>query len=141
MADPLRVMSRRRFSLWQKVTALAPLLLLAVYLPGQVMLRCRIDGTLRPACCCPDEDQAESRGPVARAQDCCDRVVGDSERPAVDAPRAAERDVARALAVAAVPVAVALPAPPSTRPDRARQWRSAPPGGPPAVLLKHAFLI
>src|SRR6478672_7252939 len=42
MADSLGQVTSRRHSLWQRVAALAPALLLLVYLPAQAMLRCRI---------------------------------------------------------------------------------------------------
>jgi hypothetical protein len=133
----------RRFALWQKVVALAPLLLVAVYLPGEMMLRCRIDGLLRPACCCPaQEAQApQDTGPTVEAQDCCDREITGSARPVVEAARRAEPGLLPAIALRpSVTTAVAdLPAgdrftPAAQRYGPARE-------GPPLVLLKHAFLI
>src|SRR5581483_3396473 len=78
-------MISRRFSVWQKLVALAPLLLLAVYLPGQMMLRCRIDGHVSPVCCCPPDEESQDTGPVVKAQDCCDRELTASQRPVVEA--------------------------------------------------------
>src|SRR5678815_5663504 len=69
---------------------------MAVYLPGEMMMRCRMDGMLRPACCCPHADQAEDTGPVVKAQDCCDRELSASERPVVEAARWADPDGAAA---------------------------------------------
>lgn len=145
MTQSLRRMTSRRFSAWRRVVALAPLLLLAVYLPGQMMLRCRIDGLLRPACCCPSESEAlQDRGPVIRAQDCCDRELTVNQRPVVAPARSivATVDFAGA-ASAAVPAPLAFLLPAET--DRShRKW---PAHGPPregptlALLLKHAFLI
>jgi hypothetical protein len=135
-------MTSRRFAAWQKVVALAPLLLLAVYLPGQMMLRCRIDGLLRPACCCPPDGEAQGAGTVIRAQGCCDRELTANQRPVV-AP--ARSSAAVALAWVA---SVAMPAPPVflglAETDRSRwrwQARRPPREGPTLVLLKHAFLI
>ena len=68
-------MISRRFSLGQKLAALAPLLLLVVALPSQMILKCRMDGSVRAACCCPDldgEDQGAPTPPTVKAQSCCD---------------------------------------------------------------------
>src|SRR5580693_7981653 len=104
-------MTSRRFSAWQKVVALAPLLLLAVYLPGQMMLRCRLDGLLRPACCCPEETAPSHQiGPVLKAQDCCARELSATDRPVVEAAQLSAIDSTWAVAAAlpAVPVSIAL---------------------------------
>ena len=141
MADPLRRLISRRFSMWQKAVALAPVLLLLVYLPGEMMLRCSMDGLLRPACCCPQKAEAETSGPVVKAADCCDPVVAQSARPAAEAVRPANRDLVQ-VATAAI-VAAPLPslASPIERLDRAWQRHGPAREGPPLVLLKHAFLI
>jgi hypothetical protein len=133
-------MVSRRFSVWQKMVALAPLLLLAVYLPGQMMLRCRIDGSLRPACCCPQAQDAPDVGPVLKAQDCCDREMSASERPVVEPAQARSVDVSWAVSVPvpAVPPVTILA---ESAPERAWQAHGPPGEGPPLVLLKHAFLI
>jgi hypothetical protein len=140
MADPVGRMTSRRFSVWQKAVALAPLLLLAVYLPGQMMLRCRMDGSLRPACCCPRQDARQEAGPVLEAQDCCDREMSANARPAVEPAQPPSVDVT--WAVSALPPAV-LSTTLSETARSERAWRAhGPPGeGPPLVLLKHAFLI
>jgi len=134
-------MMSRRFSAWQRVVALAPLLLLAVFGPAQSMLRCRVDGLLRSACCCPPTSEAPDSGPVVKAQDCCQREDGVNERPAVELSRSDALDVASAtsyaLVPAFVPVVMAEPAPC----DRAWQAHGPPREGPTLVLLKHAFLI
>jgi hypothetical protein len=133
--------SSRRFSIWQKVVALAPLLLVAVYLPGQMMLRCRIDGQLRPACCCSPEDEDQDYGPVVKAQDCCDQEMTGSERPVVEAANSVSLDMHWAT-VAALPVsASSLDLATSDR--RARTWEAQGPprDGPSLILLKHSFLI
>ncbi|HTB58504.1 MAG TPA: hypothetical protein VLC06_11545 [Polyangia bacterium] len=132
-------MISRRFSVWQKVVALAPLLLLAVYLPGQMMLRCRIDGHLRPVCCCPADEKTQETGPVVKAQDCCDRELTVNERPLVEPDQRAADLVLAPPSVAVLPVASLL-----AEPDRAAltwQAHGPPREGPPLVLLKHAFLI
>jgi len=131
----------RRFSWLQKAVALAPVLLLLVYLPGQTMLRCRIDGLLRPACCCPQADDAQSSEPVVNAQGCCDREVAQSQRPTAVPARAADRDLA--YGSTAVLVVAALPSvtPPTGSFRRAAERQGPARQGPPIVLLKHAFLI
>jgi hypothetical protein len=132
---------KRRFSAWQKTVALAPLLMLMAYLPGEAMLRCRIDGLLRSACCCPETKDVPTSQTTLKAADCCDREVAASERPAMDGPRAPEvRQIS--IATAAVGAAAAWPAiEPSVRVDRAAQRHGPAREGPPLVLLKHAFLI
>jgi hypothetical protein len=134
-------MISRRFALWQKVVALAPLLLLAVYLPGEMMLRCRIDGLLRPACCCPQGEATQDTGPTVEAQDCCDREITGSARPVVEAARRTEPGLLPAFALlpAATATLAALPArdrytPAAQRYGPARE-------GPPLLLVKQAFLI
>jgi len=141
MTDSLARMISWRFSVWRKVVALAPLLLLAVYLPGQSMLRCRIDGLLRAACCCPQKSDAPDTGPVVKAQDCCDREDTVNERPVVEATRNHGVDVVSATAYSLLPALIALlPTEPAVS-GRARQRHGPPREGPTIVLLKHAFLI
>jgi hypothetical protein len=140
MADAIGRMGPRRFSVWHKVVALAPLLLLAVYLPGQMMLRCRIDGHLRPACCCPQGEQTQDSGPVVKAQDCCDREVSVNQRPVVEPDqRAIDLEVAAASFLAVLPIAASVAEP--DRSDSTWYAQGPPRQGPPMVLLKHAFLI
>ena len=134
----------RRFSAWQKVVALAPLLLVAVYLPGETMMRCRFDGLLRPACCCPQaqDGEAHDAGPVVKAEDCCDRVMSTSEqRPVVEAARRADPGPIT-WAWVATPVASPVT---DTSPPRAPAWAAQRYGparsGPPIVLVKQSFLI
>jgi hypothetical protein len=130
----------RRFSGWHKVVALAPLLLLAVYLPGQMMLRCRLDGHLRPVCCCPQEEKTQETGPVVKAQDCCERELAANLRPVVEADQqAADLLVPPTAFLALLPIA--LPLAESDRSDLTRKAHGPPREGPPIVLLKHAFLI
>ena len=134
-------MISRRFTIWQQAAALAPALLLLVYLPAQVLMRCRMDGLLRSACCCPQTEE-KSSGPAFEAQDCCAReMVTDGQRPEADVARTSTRlapDVAVAFFIA--PAAPVL-APASDRFDRAAQRYGPAREGPPLVLLKHAFLI
>jgi len=131
----------RRFTVWQKLVALAPLLVVAVYLPGEMMLRCRIDGLLRPACCCPHADQAQDSGPVVKAQDCCDRELTTSERPVVEAARRADPGSMAAPSSAIVVASPVADGSPTRRFDGFAQRYGPPRGGPPIVLAKHAFLI
>ena len=131
----------RRFSAWQKLMALAPLLLVAVYLPGGVMMRCRIDGLLRPPSCCPLLGEPRAPGPALNAGDCCDPEVAQTQRPVSEAVRASddEQISIAAFAPSATPVAVAAP------PRGDAGWASGPHGpargAPPIILVKHAFLI
>ncbi len=141
MADSLTGAMSRRFSLWQKAVALAPVLLLLVYLPGESLLRCRIDGMLRSACCCPHKSEPQDSGPVVKAQDCCDREMTQSQRPVVDAARAAGRDLVATTAIAPVVLPVAVSFAPAFRFDWASQRYGPAREGPPIVLVKHAFLI
>jgi hypothetical protein len=139
MTDSPRAVISRRFSVWQKVVALAPLLLLAVYLPGQMMLRCRIDGHLRPACCCPPDEATQDTGPVVKAQDCCDRELTANLRPVVEADQQVADLLVAPVSFLALPISA-----PFAEPDRSNltwQAHGPPREGPPIVLLKHAFLI
>jgi hypothetical protein len=141
MADSPRHLISRRFSIWQKAAALAPVLLLLVYLPGETLLRCRIDGMLRRSCCCPHEAATEDAGPVVKAADCCDQEITQSTRVPAMAANPAPRDLVQVAAAAIV--APPLPAYASAieRADLAWQRHGLARKGPPLVLLKHAFLI
>ena len=120
------------------------MLLVLAYLPGEMMLRCRMDGMLRPTCCCPETTtpgETESRGPVIKAQDCCARELAETSRPDAEAARPANREIVQIAAVAlAAPIAPAI-LPPADHSDRAWQRYGPAREGPPLVLLKHAFLI
>ena len=141
MAESVGRLNSRRFSIWQKLVALAPLLFVAVYLPGEMMLRCRIDGRLRPMCCCSHDEQNQDTGPVAKAQDCCDQEMIGSDRPVVEAAASAGLDAhwvtAAVVPVSALPLGLGSP----DRPVRIWQAQGPPREGPPLVLIKHAFLI
>jgi len=131
----------RRFTRWQKLAALAPALLLLVSLPAQAMLRCRIDGLLRPTCCCPHQDESESATPAIKAQDCCQREVRESKPLPVAVARPENREITHLTAVALAAPSVPALAPPVDRSDWAWQRYGPAREGPPLVLLKHAFLI
>jgi hypothetical protein len=132
----------RRFTIWQKAVALAPVLLLLAYLPGEMQLRCSMDGLLRPTCCCPQKPEAETPGPVVKAADCCDPVVAQDARPAAaEAARPATRDLVPVATTAIVAPSLPSLASPIERLDRAWQRHGPAREGPPIVLLKHAFLI
>ena len=142
MTDSLGRLLSRRFSIRQKATALAPVLLLLVYLPAQALLRCRMDGTLRAACSCPQESERENASPAIQAQDCCDRVVTpSSSRPTAEAARPANRDIVQMTAAVFATSAHDALVPLCERPDGARARHGPAREGPPFVLLKHAFLI
>ena len=134
-------MISRRFTRWQKLAALAPALLLLVSLPAQAMLRCRIDGLLRPTCCCPHQEESESATPAIKAQDCCQREITETRPLPVAAARPENREITHLIAVAlAAPSVPALP-PSIDRPIWASQRYGPAREGPPLILLKHAFLI
>lgn len=134
-------MASRRHSLWQKVAALTPALLLLVYLPAQAMLRCRIDGLLRTACCCSHQGEEQPSAPAVKAQDCCDQEIADAQRPKADVARSSSPDLTPTVAVALLPPFVPVALPVGLRFDRAAQRHGPAREGPPLVLLKHAFLI
>jgi hypothetical protein len=134
-------MKSRRYALWQKVAALAPVALLLAYLPGQMMLRCRIDGTLREACCCPADQKNEAPGPTASAQDCCDRELTVNARAPFEAARSTEPEILPSDFAVTPFAPVALTAPPAVRIDRAWQSHGPPREGAGLVVLKQAFLI
>ena len=136
-------MIARRISILQKLTAMAPLLLLVVVLPGQLMLRCRIDGSLRPACCCPHGDEAGDANATAKPQDCCDPEVASIDRPPGEAARPPEGDLGAAPsdALAAAPAPVLAQAAPFGHLAGGAQRHGPAREGPRLALLKHSFLI
>jgi len=141
MADSFETVISRRYSWLQKAAALAPALLLLVYLPAQLMLRCRMDGLLREACCCSPSSEPESPGPVAKAQDCCDREVASLQRPNAAAASPTVRELAPVATVAVLPSAAPSSAGTLDRFYRAAQRHGPPREGPRIVLLKQSFLI
>jgi len=118
---------------------LAPIAVLLACLPGESYLRCRIDGSVRTTCCCAEGEAPVNPGPIARPQDCCDRETTVTARPVVEARTGAIEPLAAPPLLAQV--APAVLAPPALRWERARPSHGPPRGGPPVVLLKHAFLI
>ncbi len=138
-------MSSRQFSLWQKLVALAPLLLVAAYLPGEIMVRCHIDGSLRAGPCCDHVqepgDQPGDAGPAFRDANCCDRELTAKYRPVLEAVRAGGDELLSVAALAPCLGAGIVAAAPPPRPMRAAQASGPPRGGPDIVLGKHAFLI
>jgi hypothetical protein len=136
------VTTARRRSIWQRVAALAPLLLLVVSLPSQAWYRCRFTGVVRAACCCPvaKASRPAQAPPAVSPQDCCDRGVAKPQHPIAAAePPVKELGSLGVPVSAVVPVLLALPGIPRVAPPR--QSHGPPRGGPPLVLLKHAFLI
>ena len=128
-------MRLRRPGAWQRVVALAPLLLLLASLPSQVLMRCRMDGLLRDSCCCPRTSDATPAGPTVSGTSCCNSETTVSNVPVVRTT--ANPDVTPTL------VAVSLPSPGPEAELRVRSIRPAAPAreGPPLLLLKQAFLI
>src|SRR5262245_45040766 len=105
------------------------------------MLRCRMDGLLRPTCCCPHQDEGESSRPTIKAQDCCHREVTVSNRVTATPAPPTNRDLDRMTAVAFAAPAVPALAAATEHSDGAWQRYGPAREGPPLVLLKHAFLI
>ena len=136
-----------RLPLWQKVVALAPLLLLALSLPGESLLRCRMDGLLRSSCCCPSTDdivqvdQADGALPALKAQACCEREETLGTRPIAEPAREKVAPTAWTISVDAIEAPVALPLVAPSRPKRLWYSNGPPREGSQIVLLKHAFLI
>jgi hypothetical protein len=133
-------MMSRTIPAWQKLAACAPLLMLLVSLPAQVLLRCRIDGIARAACCCPKAEEAALPVTVVKAQDCCDREVTVNTRVETAAARSAAPDVVELALVLLASSASPLPQTTDSQPAVFRS-HGPPRGGPSVVLLKHAFLI
>jgi hypothetical protein len=130
-----------RLPAWQTIVALAPLLVVAVSLPGELMVRCHLDGLLRPAPCCAHENEPPDPGPAFEQRDCCDREITATNRPLFDTPRATgggHIPITAFTPAAASVAGVAMPA-------LGRHWTLQRQGpareGPPLVLVKHAFLI
>ena len=140
MTDSLRRLISRRFSIWQKVLALAPVLLLAVSLPGQVLLRCQMDGLLRSSCCCPPEQGTPSSIPLLKAQGCCDQELTVNEPPVAESGRSSVTDLL-AIAILAVDAPITLAAADAGRMPLVPRSHGPPRAGPSIVLLKHSFLI
>jgi hypothetical protein len=135
-----QVMSRR-FATWQKMVALAPLLLVAVCLPGRLMARCHVDGLLHPAPCCSHEEEPGDAGPAFEARDCCDREITLSQRPVFEAVRASDSERIAIAALAPWTSSTAVVASPAIQVSRALLRYGPARQGPPIVLAKHAFLI
>jgi hypothetical protein len=133
-------MVSRRFSAWQKVVAVAPLLLLALSLPAEALLRCQMDGLLRPSCCCPSQSEAPSSLPVVKTAGCCEREVMVATPIAGEGVRRSAADLFSATFVE-LPLPLAFATSEEDRVTAARSSQGPPRNGPSIVVLKHAFLI
>jgi hypothetical protein len=124
---------------WLKVVvvALAPLLV-AMSAPGQVFLRCQMDGILRHSCCPPDQATLTSM-PALQTQSCCDREVAD-ETAAAEPGRTAVTDFV-ATTVLSLSTPISLAAADVVRAPPVQDSHGPPRDGPSIVLLKRAFLI
>jgi hypothetical protein len=132
-------MNARRTTLWHRLLAVIPALLVLGSLPGQALLRCRMDGQLRSACCCPVADsESAPPSPAVSAGDCCRHEPAARERQAVTTPPPVDALPTPSVAV----LTFAPPADPS-RVSRARWLRHFHPPceGPPLLLQKQSFLI
>ena len=106
---------------------------MAVYLPGEMMLRCRIRpapaGVLLSA-----SEAPQDAGPGVKAQDCCDREITGSARPVVEAARRADPGSCRLASVATASRRHGAEAFPAPTPGRAQRYGPAR-GRPPTVLV------
>jgi hypothetical protein len=125
-----------------RALALAPFVLFVVSLPSQMLMRCRLDGQLRTACCCPASrtgEESKARGPVLSDPRCChgegsrhaSRAI--AVRPATDSNVPAGAVVIRSyVARAEHEGATWIPGSQRSRPPRE---------GPRIIVLKQSFLI
>jgi hypothetical protein len=137
----MRLLSRR-FTIRQKLTALAPVLLLVVAVPGQQLLRCSMDGILRTSCCCPAGKDIKDDGAMAviKTQGCCDRTAAAADHPPAETTRTIHDQFAwTSFEVLATPVAFSIDD--RGRDFSVRQSHGPPRDGPSVLLLKSAFLI
>ena len=142
MTDSLRRLTSRRFTAWQKLTALAPVLLLVVAAPGQELLRCQMDGILRTSCCCPAEKASASDSPAAvlKTQGCCDRTATAADHPPAETTRTTYDQFGwTSFQALAAPAALSFDPPDLAIP--VRQSHGPPRDGPSVLLLKSSFLI
>lgn len=143
MADALRCVFSGRFKIWQKLTALVPVLLLLVAAPGQELLRCSMDGLLRTSCCCPAAKETKDDGVTAvlKTQGCCDRAVVVGDHPPAESTSRTIHDTLDwvSFEVLASPLAFVLDD--RGRDRLVRHSNGPPPNGPSVLLLKSAFLI
>jgi hypothetical protein len=136
------VITPARSKMWRKVLALVPVLLVVASVPGQALLRCRMDGALRAACCCPAEQDA-SPAPAAPAMSgpgCCDRVIVSRDLSPIASPPAAGPALDLAVPVV-LPAYAALIAPDRVRAPRAVQRGGPARRGPDLLALKQTYLI
>jgi hypothetical protein len=129
-------MNLRRPRIWQRLVALAPLVLVLVSLPSQVLVRCRMDGRLREACCCPRDAGAAPAAPAVTSADCCAPETSVRQLPVARASAATE-----SAPVLAVTFLSALPDAAKRTPARRARPSAPAREGPPLRLLKQAFLI
>ena len=142
MTDSLRRLISQRFTAWQKLTALAPVLLLVVAVPGQELLRCQMDGILRTSCCCPADKETEDNSSTAvlKTQGCCDRTATAADHPPAETTGTAHDQFgSTSFQALATPVALLLDHRQNAIP--VRQSQGPPRDGPSVLLLKSAFLI
>jgi hypothetical protein len=134
------MMKVRQPGAWRRILALAPVLLLVVSLPSQVLLRCRMDGQLRAECCCPGEQKSAAAPAHAMiaSRCCCDREVSSRDLPTVRTAPAA--DWVPTVTVVLVPFPVLREGEPGSASRVVRQSYPAR-EGPQILLLKQAFLI
>jgi hypothetical protein len=123
------------------MVALAPLLLVTLYLPGEIMVRCHEDGLLRPAPCCAHDEAGGDSGPAFEQRNCCDRELTATHRPVSEATRASDDQQICVTFLTALPGAGAVPIGPPDGARAAARRHGPSRGGPSIVLVKHAFLI
>jgi hypothetical protein len=146
------MMTLGRHALWRKVVAFLPLLLLALALPAQALMRCRMDGRLRTTCCCPaapgsasDDAQAASTDAPAVATIesalCCDREVVGGHLPPSELRRGAPEGITAPVFVELAPRLPLLIDPLPVRAQSAFAHARPAREGPSLLILKQTFLI
>jgi hypothetical protein len=132
--------SRRICVLWH-VLGVALALMLVVSVPGQMVLRCHMDGRVRASCCCPRQDSAaaEPAGAVLKQQACCDPEITSQPLPVAETPRVSKQN--QPPVVVFPSSVVALWSPMVVWPPGQLGGCGPPPQGPSIVVLKQAFLI
>jgi hypothetical protein len=115
---------------------------------GGLWLRCRLTGAVARACCCAaDGAQGPAAPEPARAsqQDCCDRLITQSEEmpfePVAGPPADGAPGLAWAGALPAGAGCVDHPPPPPSLVARARSAPTSPPALRARLCAKSSFLI
>jgi hypothetical protein len=132
---------RTRANLSRLSLAVAPVLILGLFLSSRALLKCDADGVARAACCCAVDTHGGDRSPGAHVSErcCCDTmVVGPVASTSAVAVRAATSPTSWSPFAAVL--SVQEPAP-SIYLSRVEVTRSAWPPNVSLFVLKSALLI